>query len=248
MKVVRRVDRAAAAILYRRRARRFYGRFIVAGDICFDIGANAGERTAIFESLHAHVVAVEPQHGCAEQLRRRFARSNAVTVVEAAAGAARGTGELRLAGAPELASMSDEWISKVTESGRFSRFSWDSSETVRVTTLDELIAEFGEPAFCKIDVEGYEAEVLAGLSRPLRSISFEFVRETLEVALDCVTHLDSVGSSAFNYSLGETLRLALAEWVSADEIRRRLRSLPATENWGDVYAQSRPLVEFAASR
>ena len=43
---------------------------------------------------------------------------------------------------------------------------WDSS-IVPATTLDELIAAYGIPAFVKIDVEGMEHEVLAGLSQPV---------------------------------------------------------------------------------
>ena len=43
-----------------------------------------------------------------------------------------------------------------------------------MTTLDTLVAEYGEPAFCKIDVEGFEVEALKGLSRPLRALSFEY--------------------------------------------------------------------------
>ena len=34
--------------------------------------------------------------------------------------------------------------------------------------------EFGKPAFCKIDVEGYEYKVIKGLSEPLNTVSFEF--------------------------------------------------------------------------
>ncbi|MCK4784435.1 MAG: FkbM family methyltransferase [Desulfobacteraceae bacterium] len=37
-----------------------------------------------------------------------------------------------------------------------------------------------EPAFCKIDVEGDEFDVLQGLSRPIKAISFEFVSECPE--------------------------------------------------------------------
>ena len=44
-----------------RRMRRFYSRFVRAGDLCFDVGAHAGNRVRCFRQLGARVVAIEPQ-------------------------------------------------------------------------------------------------------------------------------------------------------------------------------------------
>ena len=55
----------------------------------------------------------------------------------------------------------------------FEGVAWDAAETVEVTTLDRLIADHGLPRFVKIDVEGAEAEVLAGLSHAVAWIAFE---------------------------------------------------------------------------
>lgn len=43
---------------------RFYEQFIRPNDICFDIGANMGNRTEVFLKLGAKVIAVEPQSEC----------------------------------------------------------------------------------------------------------------------------------------------------------------------------------------
>jgi hypothetical protein len=119
---------------------------------------------------------------------------------------------------------------------------WDARLDVPVTTLDALIARFGEPAFVKIDVEGYELEVLRGLSRPLRALSFEYVPGAIELALPCLDRLQALGSYQFNVSPGESLRFALPGWVDADPLadwlqRRTVRELP-----GDVYARLVPPV------
>ena len=42
----------------------FYGVFLLPGDLCFDIGANLGNRTRCFRHLGCEVVSVEPQTFC----------------------------------------------------------------------------------------------------------------------------------------------------------------------------------------
>ena len=70
----------------------------------------------------------------------------------------------------------------------------DSKVQISVTTLDALIDEFGAPAFCKIDVEGMEAEILQGLSSALPLIAFEYVPAALPIAQACLDRLCAIGS------------------------------------------------------
>ncbi len=42
----------------------------------------------------------------------------------------------------------------------------------------------------------------------------------------------------FNYSAGESMSLALSEWVGAEEIAGLLESFTDPDEWGDVYARS----------
>ena len=72
--------------------------------------------------------------------------------------------------------------------------------TVPVTTLDSLIALYGEPDFCKIDVEGFEKEVFKGLSRPLARLSFEFHAEFLGETFACLELLRELGLYRFNFT------------------------------------------------
>lgn len=218
-----------------RRRRRFYGRFVSRGDLCFDVGAHVGDRTAILLSLGARVVAVEPQPLCVEKLRLGFANDPGFVLVEAGVGAAPGHAELRVpAGGPAIASMSDEWIERVRASGRF-RVEWSDSLPIRLTTLDALIGEYGLPQFCKIDVEGYEPEVLEGLTRPVPALSLEFTPEHLDGTERCLERLDGIGRYEYAYSVGESFRLA-SGWLARDETIARLEALPE-RSFGDVYAR-----------
>jgi len=224
---------------HKQRMHEFYAQFINEGDLCFDVGANVGNRTEIFLELGATVVAVEPQAACARRLHKKYGRNKKVITVQQALGEAKGEARLMVSNAHTISSLSNEWINAVKTSARFAAYKWDRSVTVPVTTLDELIADYGQPAFCKIDVEGYEFQVLRGLSRPIRTISFEFTPEFIHATIDSVQYLSSLGSLGFNYSIGESMQLALPEWVDSEHMRQLLTSLPDPDRtlFGDVYAK-----------
>src|SRR5258707_6790810 len=65
----------------------FYGGFVAAGQTCFDVGANIGNRVKILLRLGARVVAVEPQRECARVLKAVFGRNPNFVLVEKALGA-----------------------------------------------------------------------------------------------------------------------------------------------------------------
>lgn len=225
------------------RALAFYGTFLGAGDTAFDIGANIGNRTKVFRRLGARVIALEPQPYCQSILRQAYENDGDVVLVPAAAGRAEGTAEMRIASGHVVSSLSPGWIHQVTRTGRFGNAHWDKTFSCRLTTLDKLIAEYGAPAFIKIDVEGYELEVIEGLHRPVPALSFEFTSEFEEAAFACLDRLDSLGMTQFNYSSGESMELDGA-WRGKDEIKAALQAIAGRDSiadalsFGDVYART----------
>jgi len=119
----------------------------------------------------------------------------------------------------------------------FTGVRWDRAIPVRVTTLDELIASYGEPAFCKIDVEGAELEVLGGLSYSLRALSFEYIPAASAAAVACVERLHELGRYEYNWSPGELPRLRSSTWQGPAQMMDILRRMPIRERSGDVYAR-----------
>jgi FkbM family methyltransferase len=224
---------------HRRQMIDFYGQFIHPGDLCFDIGANLGSRVEVFLALGATVVAVEPQDSCMDYLRVRFGKNPKVHLIHAGLDEKEGTRELLInRNDSPTASMSRERITTITEARHLTGYTWDKTEVVQVTTLDNLIAQFGTPAFCKIDVEGFEYQVLKGLSKPIPTLSFEYVSDFLQPALDCVDHLAKLGAFEFNHSSGESMTFALSAWVDEKEIRRILSTMsPDDHVGGDIYAR-----------
>jgi FkbM family methyltransferase len=223
-----------------------YARFMGPGSLVFDIGANVGDRTAIFRELGATVVAVEPQSAVVPRLRSRFADDPQVTIVPMALAAEPAELTMQLNEASTISSMAPDWVDAMRASGRFEGLEWSRTETVTATTLDALIAAHGRPAFCKVDVEGYEPEVFAGLSQPVAAASMEFVAEAPEATLRTCAHLASLGSAEFALSHGESG--VLEPWTDLEGLRDELTSVAIVDPqaWGDVYVRFPELAAAAA--
>ena len=191
----------------------------------------------ISAALGARVVAVEPQPRLMAGLKRRFGKDPSVILIDAALGAAHGKARLAIDPAhPTVATLSPDYIAQAGESRGFRHVRWREEVEVEVTTLDALIAAHGAPAFCKIDVEGYEHAVLEGLSRPLPGLSLEYLPAALEPALVAIARLNRLGTYRFNRSVGESMALAIPRWLGAAEIGAELKRLPRDDKAGDVYA------------
>jgi FkbM family methyltransferase len=225
-------DRARAAAMDR-----LYGQFVRPGDLVFDVGAHVGDRLASFARLGARVVALEPQPALARVLRLLHGRKADVAIEAVAVGRSDGTTELKInPDNPTVSTASADFVSAAQSAPGWQEQRWTKTLRVPVTTLDALIEKYGAPAFIKIDVEGFEAEALAGLTRPVKALSFEFTTIQRDVALACVARCGALGYRRFNAALGESQQFAHADWIDGEAIARWLGGLPQAANSGDVYA------------
>ena len=227
--------------LRQRRLRRLYAQFASPGDLVFDLGAHAGNRTRALAALGCRVVALEPQPDFARLLRTIFAGWPGVTIVEAAVGEKAGRASLLLSErTPTVTTLAGQWQMERSQEPGFAHVRWDRQLDVEMTTMDVLIERFGKPAFVKMDVEGAETGVLAGLSEPVRTLSFEFLPTALDAVETCTRRVRALGAYRFNWSYGESYRLAEPRWMTAAELRAALQTPRAQKRAGDVYARLEP--------
>jgi len=201
-------------------------------NLIFDIGANIGFKTRTFLESGARVVCFEPQPECITALQQALGGNEKVTIV--AKGIANRSGKMEMAICSEantISTFSCKW-----QNGRFSNYSWDKTVEVEVITLNQAIQEFGKPDYCKIDVEGFEYEVLLGLSQRISLLSFEFVVEDMENAKKCVTRLQELGFQSFNVLFGESQEFYFSRWLLGDDLIDHLLTRSEPLMWGDIYA------------
>lgn len=223
-----------------RAMQRLYARFIGEGDLVFDIGAHVGDRTGTFRSLGARVLALEPQPLPARALRLIYGRDPCVTLIAAAAADCDGTVRMHLnTSNPTVSTVSGDFLARAEGAPGWEGQHWDRVIDVPAVTLDSLIARYGRPSFIKIDVEGFEDRVLAGLSEAVPALSFEFTTIDREVACRALERIASLGRYRFDIALGESQKLAFGNGreIDATDMAAHLRALPHEVNSGDVYAR-----------
>jgi FkbM family methyltransferase len=217
---------------------RLYAQFVKSGDLVFDIGAHVGDRIASFRRLGARVIAVEPQPALVATLGLIHGLDRDVRIEAVAVGAQTGRLDLRInVDNPTISTASPDFMEAARDADGWQGQHWERTISVPVTTLDALIERHGQPFFIKIDVEGFEAQALQGLSRAVPALSFEFTTIQRDVARLCIARCVELGYEQFNAALGESQQFIATEWRLAESLREWLDALPHAANSGDIYAR-----------
>ena len=216
-----------------RRQFAFYKKLIGTNKLIFDIGANIGIKTELFNKLDNKVVAVEPQSYCYEILKEKFKNKPEVKIVNKGIGDKPGKATLYTSTKYRgFSSLQESW-QKGTKYDSF-----DGKEIIELTTLENLITEYGLPYFCKIDVEGFELDVLNGLQSKIPFLNFEFHGDLFNLIKECLNRLDNLGYKLFNYVEGEG-NFKIKKWVSMSDLTNILEKKIKIiiKFGGDIYAK-----------
>lgn len=165
-------------------------------DVVFDVGANVGTYTCFLSQKipASQIIAFEPHPTNLDGLRSNLRRNDSdATIIEKALADSEGTAEL-------------EVVSSDVGEGKHSLATDEASETIEIelATGDRLVDDGAapQPTIVKVDVEGAEGRVLAGLktvlSRPSCRLCYVEVhpnrlQEYGDTESDIVTELEDRG-------------------------------------------------------
>jgi FkbM family methyltransferase len=202
----------------------FYSSFLAPNKkhVAFDIGANKGNKVKAFLKMGYQVIALEPEKKSIETLQFRYSKNKRVTIVAKGVSDKEGTMELHITDARSgLNTFSDKWIKSLSNKNenRWNRSDkFKDSYEVSLTTVDSLMDEYGVPYFIKIDVEGFELNVIKGIKRLPNYLSFELnLPEFIDEANEIINYLSNLnGLTKYQYSFNE--KLESKNWISKEEI------------------------------
>jgi FkbM family methyltransferase len=206
-------------------------------NLVFDVGSNVGTTVEFFSQKANKVIGFEPNPRLVEILRRRFNNRN---VIIDSRGLSNEIGEkkFRIANADTISTFSEDWVNNSRFTGGYS---WNEGIIVETTTLDSVIEQYGTPDYIKIDVEGYEFEVLTSLTKVLENtiISFEWAEEQKNKIEQTIKYLFNLGYKKFSYTEADKILMDVEiDWRTIDKLNL-IENLDdqRKDKWGMIYVK-----------
>jgi len=223
-----------------RMALEWYAQFIKPGQLVFDVGANRGQSSELFIKLGARVVAFEPQQDLHEEIRQLCGNSPNLKIESFGLGESEDTRLLYITAYDQVASLREDW-----EGARI------GESDVQISSLDCQIEINGLPHYCKIDVEGWEENVISGLHHAIPIISFEYHLSPSEAerAINVLNMISKLGPYKCNMKEENGHGFALPTSLSILEFRDRFPNhlgITLKDGYGDIYASLDPAAICAA--
>jgi len=206
-------------------------------NLVFDIGSNVGTTVEFFSQKANKVIGFEPNPRLVDILRKRFNNRN---VIIDSRGLSNEIGEkkFRIANADTISTFSEDWVNNSRFTGGYS---WNEGIIVETTTLDSVIKQYGTPDYIKIDVEGYEFEVLTSLTKLLENtiISFEWAEEQKNKIEQTIKYLFNLGYKKFSYTEADKILIdSEIDWRTIDKLNL-IENLDdqRKDKWGMIYVK-----------
>lgn len=205
-------------------------------DLIFDVGANIGQKCAIFSSISKKVIAFEPSEKPFTYLKKRF-KNRDVELFNCALGGEVSSSEFyEIKDNNAYNSLSKKHIETTVTNREISNIGLVTRRKVNVETLENFIAKFGVPIYIKIDVEGYEFEVIKGLKTPVPLISFEAnLPEFCNESISIIEYLSKISLNKYQFNFTADNLFLLQRFVNKEDAIKFL--LETKHNYLEIYAK-----------
>jgi FkbM family methyltransferase len=203
--------------------------------LVIDIGANVGNTVEEFLNSSEQVICFEPNPALVSHLKNRFFK-RPVVVDGRGVSNHRGKQIFKISNTNTISTFSEDWINN----SRFTDlYDWKREVEVETITMDDIIDEYGIPDYIKLDIEGYEYEVLTSFSKllPNTVFAFEWAEEQKNKINLIINHLTNLGYNQFSYTEADSIKLDEdIDWKSYHDFNLLEELYPERkEKWGMIY-------------
>jgi FkbM family methyltransferase len=175
-------------------------------NLIFDIGFNVGEftQTCFNKYPNCNVIAVEANPNLVNGVSPHFFTNYNFTLHNNLVSNIEGE-EIDFYVSPYATGVSTA-STEFMQNSRFTKGSknvpknsikWNEPIKIQSITIDSMLERYGIPDLIKIDVEGYEYNVLSGLTQKVNDICFEWHEEESEQLYKILEHLKNIGYTEF---------------------------------------------------
>jgi FkbM family methyltransferase len=164
--------------------------------LLFDIGANIGMWALKNCTSETKIISVEASPTTFQTLKRNVEGKNIFPLNFAVTSSSKDTVEFFDCAANTISTLDESWLKDPT-SRFFNQYAYRKI-LVPTVTIDQLILDYGIPDILKVDVEGAENIVLKSLTKPVKTVCFEWASEWNEKTFDALNHLLSLGYKQFH--------------------------------------------------
>ena len=205
-------------------------------DLIIDVGANVGNKSNLFSKLADKVLAFEPSTSIFPILKHRYKNSN-VEVFNCALGSDNTNLDFyELKGNEWYSSLSKKHIETTVTERKVINPDLIKNKQVIVEKIENFIKKYGIPIYIKIDVEGYEYEVIRGLETAVPLISFEAnLPEFCQESINCINYLSSISSDKYMFNFTTDNFFLQEHFVKTNDAIKFLESTQL--RYLEIYAQ-----------
>ena len=205
--------------------------------ILFDIGANRGFYTDANIDKYDLCILVEANPSLCSFLEGKY-KNNSKICIENVIISNKESETFYISNADTISTVDKEWILKSRFTGNYS---WQPVEGIPTVSLNSLIQKYGEPLFIKVDVEGYEYNVLQSLTKKVSGLCFEWAEEKKDEILLTLVYLQSLGYTRYGLQFEDSYKYEVkdSEWMSFETIYNHMNASCETarkEIWGMIWA------------